>query len=142
MKHILSILLLLLANALYATIYVGHVTHEEGYGKEYHDCAYDVPSTYPTKTVYLYGKVKVVTQREKADLAVYVTSDDQQYDMCVQWVQKNPDECGLWQQVDKGEDFSIMFVESYKDADLVIFYDDPRKHYNYNGHTYYPFMTF
>lgn len=142
MKNILSILFLFLANTIYATIYVGHVTHEEGYGKEYHECAYDVPGTVPTKTVYLFGKVRIVKQREKADLAVYVTTDEQQYDMCVQWVKTNPNECGLWQAVEKDEDFTICFVNSYKDADLVIYYDDPRQHYNYNGSTYYPFLTF
>lgn len=123
-----------------ATVYVGSVTHSEGYGKEYHDCAYDVPATVPTKTIYLYGRVKVVSDYAEADMAVYVTTDPMLYDMYVQWVDTNPDECGLWQRVDTNEEFTIMFVDSYKEADLVIYYDDPRKHYNDNGIRYSPFL--
>ncbi|MCQ2077905.1 MAG: hypothetical protein MJZ20_12915, partial [Bacteroidaceae bacterium] len=76
MKRLCTYLLTaLLSLSASATIYVGHITHEQGYGKEYHECAYDVPGTVPTKTVYLFGKVRIVKQREKADLAVYVSSD-------------------------------------------------------------------
>lgn len=143
MKRLCTYLLTaLLSLSASATIYVGHITHEQGYGKEYHECAYDVPRTVPTKTVYLFGKVRIVKQRSEADLAVYVSSDPIQSDMYVQWVKTNPNECGLWQAVEKDEDFTIYFVNSYKEADLVIYYDDPRQHYNYNGSTYYPFLTF
>ena len=123
-----------------ATVYVGSVTHSEGYGKEYHDCAYDIPSTVPAKTIYLYGRIRVVFDYSEADMAVYVTTDPMLYDMYVQWVDKNPDECGLWQRVETNEDFTIIFVDSYKEADLVIYYDDPRKHYNDNGIRYSPFL--
>ena len=141
MKHlslILSFLTLTLSAS--ATVYIGSITHEYGYGEEYHDCAYDVPATVPTKTVYLWGKVRVVKDYKDADLSVYVTQDPMQYDMYVQWVESNPDECGLWQRVDSGEEFTIQFVPSPDEADLVIYYDDPRKHYNNNATSYSPFL--
>ena len=141
MKPITLILpLLVLTLSASATIYVGQVTHHKGFGEEYHECAYDLPGTVPTKTVYLWGKVRVVKDYKDADLSVYVTQDPIQYDMYVQWVDSNPDECGLWQRVDKGEEFTIQFVQSPSEADLVIYYDDPRKHYNDNGIKYTPFF--
>lgn len=141
MKPITLILpLLALTLSASATIYVGSATHEDGYGKEYHDCAYDVPATVPTKTVYLWGKVRVVNDYKDANLAVYVSQDSTIFDMYVLWVDSNPDECGLWQRVDKGEEFTIQFVQSPSEADLVIYYDDPRKHYNDNGIKYTPFF--
>ena len=141
-KFIVFLTILFSSLPLSAIVYVGKCTHEDGYGKEYHDCCYDNPATYPVQTIYLYGKVKVVTKRIQADLAVYVTDSEYQYDMCVKWVEKGADECGLWQRVESGEDFSIIFVKSCEDADLIIRYEDPRGHYNYNGIFYYPFLKF
>ena len=111
-----------------AVVYVSDATGPRTLGDEYHDCAYDVPSTVPTQTIFLWGDVKVVHNAKDADLLVYV-SQDGFCDLRVKLVTHKPSCCGEWRIVEDKAEFTIMYVDSPKKADLIISYGDPCTEY-------------
>lgn len=132
MRRFAVILLFCLsARSASAVIYVSNATGPRTLGEEYHDCAYDVPGTVPTQTIYLWGDVKVVQSAKDADLLVYVSKDGF-CDLRVKLVTHKPSCCGEWRIVDSKAEFTIMYVDSPKKADLIISYGDPCS--EYNGH--------
>lgn len=62
----------------------------------------------------LYGKVKVVDY--KADFNIKIVDFGQYLD--VQRVDNKADECGEWQFVDFGEDFTVRFVDFGEDFSI------------------------
>lgn len=111
-----------------AVVYVSDATGPRTLGDEYHDCAYDVPGTVPTQTIFLWGGVRVVQNAKDADLLVYV-SQDGFCDLRVSLVTHKPSCCGEWRIVEGKADFTIMYVDSPKKADLIISYGDPCTEY-------------
>ena len=61
--------------------------------------------------IELKGRVKVVTSG--ADLRIKVV--DSQPDLRVKKVDRSPIECGEWQFVNSGEDFTVEFVANFPD---------------------------
>ena len=68
------------------------------------------------KNIELKGRVKVVTSG--ADFRIKVV--ETQPDLRVKKIDRSPIECGEWQFVSSGEDFTVEFVESF--ADFTIKY--------------------
>jgi hypothetical protein len=67
------------------------------------------------KGIPLKGKVKVVSYGE--DLTVQVVSYGA--NLSVQAVSYSPDNCGQWQFVDHGEDFTVKFVDYGEDFEIM-----------------------
>lgn len=87
-------------------------------------CAYTWEYGMTSETSNLFGTVRIVTDpKEKADLDLFIAKDGDWGDFEVQFVKEKPKHwsCGVWQIVDKNEDFSIRFVKSRWDADFSIY---------------------
>lgn len=97
-------------------------------------CSYVVDYGLQNHQIYLYGKVRVVTSnKEAADLRVYLCKPNEGADLIVKWVASGPYYCGYWQRVDRGESFTIRFVNDYWNCDIRIKYGDPDKFYSCHG---------
>lgn len=86
-------------------------------------CAYTWEYGMMTRTENLFGPVRIVTNpNETADLDIFIAPKGDWSDFDVQFVKEKPKHwsCGVWQIVDKGEDFSIRFVKSRSNADFSI----------------------
>lgn len=94
-------------------------------------CKFTIDEGFVSRTIDLWGNVRVTTDRRDADILVYVT--DGGADLVVTWVEGKAYGCGQWHRVDKGEHFSICFVNSRCEATLVITYGDAIKLYDGNA---------
>jgi hypothetical protein len=81
-----------------------------------------------TRTIPLYGKVRIVTDPDECeDLSVRIAPKWGR--MNVKVVESGADECGEWQWVTSGEDFTVRFVEELDDFSITFTND--------RGSTYY-----
>lgn len=91
-------------------------------------CTYTREYGLETVTFDLWGNVRVVKDPTVADLLVYVSKTGYA-DLVVTWVDK-PSGCGQWHRVEKGESFTICFVNSEDEATLIIRYGNAEKEYS------------
>ena len=112
------------ASAQFVTTHV-KFTSEKNSDIDEEDCAYRYFAG--GRTIFLWGKVYRAKPGEKADLTIREARKGETPHMLIGIVQRNPDECGLWQWTDnrKEASFSVRIVRS--GGNIVVSFRDGEK---------------